>query len=273
MATTVEDMSVDRGRFQAGVTEQLLDGADIVAVLEQMRSERVAEGMTACTFHDFREPDGFRDGTLHDRLVDMMSVSPARFGIGVVPSRREHELPAQVPTCAGRFPGHGARQRRPAGATAEVILVLLADAFDLPADITTQQEGKHGEPVVPAFRAADGDPVLIQENVLDTKLQRLKEAKTGSVQQAGNEVRQSAQLRKHGRDLLARQHYREAPRLAWACDTLRRRDRNTEDLAVEKEQRAGSLVLCRRADSSRDREMRQNETTASSPRSAGCCLP
>ena len=38
-------MGVDHGRPEIGVTEQLLDGADVDAVLEQVGGESVSEGV------------------------------------------------------------------------------------------------------------------------------------------------------------------------------------------------------------------------------------
>src|SRR5687767_7662051 len=46
-ATPVEDVGVDHRRGDVAVAKQLLNGTDVVAVLEKMRGERVAQRMTA----------------------------------------------------------------------------------------------------------------------------------------------------------------------------------------------------------------------------------
>jgi len=50
-------VGVDHGRFQAGMTELLLDDADVVARLQQVGGEGVAEAMGGHSFMDFRLVD------------------------------------------------------------------------------------------------------------------------------------------------------------------------------------------------------------------------
>ena len=49
----VEHMSVDHGGLYIFVPKQFLDGADIVAILEQVSGERVSEGMRGNRFGYF----------------------------------------------------------------------------------------------------------------------------------------------------------------------------------------------------------------------------
>ena len=73
-AAALEDMGVDHGGFDIFVAEQFLNGADVVAVLEQMGGKRVAEGMTT---------DGFiGDTSQSGGSVNCFSLAPpARAGV------------------------------------------------------------------------------------------------------------------------------------------------------------------------------------------------
>ena len=57
---------------QRGVAEQLLDGADVAAVLEQMRGEGVAEGVAGRALRDAQGEDCPAHGLLEDGLVQMV---------------------------------------------------------------------------------------------------------------------------------------------------------------------------------------------------------
>ena len=51
---TVQDMRVDHRRAHVGMAQQLLDGADVVAVRQQLRRKRMPEGVTADVLGDAR---------------------------------------------------------------------------------------------------------------------------------------------------------------------------------------------------------------------------
>ena len=55
---SVEDVRVDHGRLHAAVAEQLLDRADVVAVLEQVGREGVAQGVGGHALAQARLPGG-----------------------------------------------------------------------------------------------------------------------------------------------------------------------------------------------------------------------
>src|SRR5262245_29455899 len=57
----VEDVGVDHGRAHVPVPQELLDGADILAVLEQVGGEGVAQGVTGGGLGDARTADGVLD--------------------------------------------------------------------------------------------------------------------------------------------------------------------------------------------------------------------
>ena len=54
MPVTVQHMRINRSRAHVGMTKQLLDGADVVAIREQLRRKRMPEGVTADVLGDAR---------------------------------------------------------------------------------------------------------------------------------------------------------------------------------------------------------------------------
>src|SRR3954471_11525386 len=67
----LEDVGVDLGGGDVGVAEEFLDGADVVAGLEEMGGEGMAEGVATDWFGNLAELDGVADGALEDEFVEM----------------------------------------------------------------------------------------------------------------------------------------------------------------------------------------------------------
>jgi hypothetical protein len=57
-------VGVNHGGFDIFVTEEFLNGTDVVAVLEQVGGEGVAEGVATAMFRDFGTADGISNGFL-----------------------------------------------------------------------------------------------------------------------------------------------------------------------------------------------------------------
>ena len=80
-AASVEDVGVDHGGLPVAVAEEFLDRADIVAGLEQVRREGVAERVARRALGDVGLADGAGDGALHGTLMQMAAHGEA--GVGV----------------------------------------------------------------------------------------------------------------------------------------------------------------------------------------------
>ena len=74
-AAAIEDVSVDHGRLDVFVTQQFLDGADVVVIFQQMRGKGVAEGMGRDPFGDASLLGSFLDAFLHSILVEVMATN------------------------------------------------------------------------------------------------------------------------------------------------------------------------------------------------------
>ena len=86
-------MAVDHGRGQILVAKEFLDGADVVAVLEEMGCKGMPESVTARRFCDAGREHGLPDGTLKRSLVQKMSAALATFTVVVLPRGWEDPLP------------------------------------------------------------------------------------------------------------------------------------------------------------------------------------
>ena len=62
-------MGVDHGGADVFVPQQFLDGADVVAIFEQMGGEAVAEGMAGDALVEPGQASGFLDRFLHAALA------------------------------------------------------------------------------------------------------------------------------------------------------------------------------------------------------------
>lgn len=65
----VQHVRIDHRRADIVVAEELLNGADVVAVLEEVRGEGVTERMARGGFREAGSPDGIFDSALEHGLV------------------------------------------------------------------------------------------------------------------------------------------------------------------------------------------------------------
>lgn len=100
-------MCVDHRGLDAPVAEELLDGADVVSIFEQMGRERVAKGVAG---NALGQPGGLRgpsDGPLHSRGVKVKPADPTGRGIAATGAGGKDELPPEFRGATGGFTGEG----------------------------------------------------------------------------------------------------------------------------------------------------------------------
>jgi hypothetical protein len=85
------------------VTEELLQGPDVGAVLEQVHGEGVSQGVTARPLGDSRDEHGLTDGLLDYGFVKVMAPLLAGLAVHAVTGSRKHPLPAQSRPAADNF--------------------------------------------------------------------------------------------------------------------------------------------------------------------------
>ena len=102
-AALVQDVGVDHRGLDALVTEQLLDGADVVAVLEQMGGEGMAQAVAAGGLVDAGGSAGAADGPLDGAGAQVEAVDltgqamPARLRTERTTARRTITPPGYTP--------------------------------------------------------------------------------------------------------------------------------------------------------------------------------
>ena len=106
----IRDMGVNHGRTDIRMTEQLLNGPNVIAILNQMSRKRMSKGMWGS---GFGQTDRFHhaiNGFPDHRFMEVMPMLNARLTIDLVPSRREYPPPAPFAICIGIFSSQSERQ-------------------------------------------------------------------------------------------------------------------------------------------------------------------
>src|SRR5262245_15323986 len=80
------------------MTEELLNGADIVVLLQQVSSERVAKRVARGGLGDAHAPHSVLDGPLEDRFVQVMAAPLASEVVHIDARRWEDPLPPPLAT-------------------------------------------------------------------------------------------------------------------------------------------------------------------------------
>ena len=95
-------MRVKHCGSQIGVTQQLLDGADVATRFEQMRRKTMPKGMTARRLQDPRFVHGRLDCSLQDLF--MLMVASRKTGVHVSAERVRGKHPLPSPRGRGQDP-------------------------------------------------------------------------------------------------------------------------------------------------------------------------
>ena len=250
-------MGVDLGGFHVAVAEEFLDGADIVAVFDEVGREGVAKGVAAYPFGDAGFEDGLVDGALEDRFVHMVAALGAGLGVAPAALLREHPLPGPFGSAVGVFKEEGFGEGNPAESVGEIAVMDLLDGPEMFAERRLEGFGEHRRSILRAFSAADHDLVTIEIDVLNAEVQAFTEAETGAVHELRGEPRIGFEMGQHRADFVAAHHDRQPDRFLRADDAPEIAYRATEDGAIEEEQGRERLVLGRSAHVLLDREPRE----------------
>ena len=91
----MKNVCVTHRRRNIAMAEELLDGADVVPVLEQMGRESMSHGMRGCPLADARNSNSLFYRTADDRFVQL--VPPPVAGLRVLVNPRGREVPSPWP--------------------------------------------------------------------------------------------------------------------------------------------------------------------------------
>jgi len=115
LAALLQDVGIDLGRGKIVVPEQLLNGADVGAALEQVSGEGMAKGVGADGLRQSGTADRYLDGFVDDAGVNVMATGDTGTRVyGDVPGGKDI-LPA--PFLGGIWISRHAPELNPADAT------------------------------------------------------------------------------------------------------------------------------------------------------------
>jgi hypothetical protein len=81
LSASIEDVGVDHGGFDIFVAEEFLDGADVVAVLEQVGGKGVAESVATDALLDTCGTDSLFESFLQAAFVKVVAAAVTSSGI------------------------------------------------------------------------------------------------------------------------------------------------------------------------------------------------
>src|SRR5436853_4035860 len=113
--------------------------------------------------------DGVLEGTLQDRLVQVMPASLAGEPVHIHPRGGEDPLPGPLPSGVRVFLREGVRQLDPSPAYAQVALALRLNGLQVLPEVTLDHFRKHRDAVLVTLPAADDDLVGGEVHVLNAK--------------------------------------------------------------------------------------------------------
>ena len=164
-------MGIDHGGFHVFMAEQFLDSADIIAILEQVGGEGVAEGVGRDGLVDSCKLGGAFDSFLQAGFVEMVALFDAGNGICGKGGSGECILPGPFTVGIWVFLFEGIRQVYGAITVEKVFFVHRFDLIEMQAQGFEQTIGEHGDTVIFALAVADDDLVIGEVKVLDTQAQ------------------------------------------------------------------------------------------------------
>ena len=101
----LKHMSIDHGCADIFMTQEFLDGANIIPVLEKMGGEAMAKGMRADRLIHTGPTGRLSNGLLNIAGMNMMSQFFTSARLAGIFRSREYVLPGPFPRCTWVFPG------------------------------------------------------------------------------------------------------------------------------------------------------------------------
>ena len=165
------------------MAQEFLDGSNIVAGLQKVRRETVAQGVRRARFVDASTPGGARDGTLHRLLGQVMAPDHARPGVHRARLTGEHVLPPPS------SPGFGVLGVQRIGhvhlaiSRVEIRLMHLLGFAQALLQWLDQVLREHRDTVFAAFPLPDHNFASFKINILHPQAQALHQAHACAIQQ------------------------------------------------------------------------------------------
>lgn len=159
-------MGVDHRGAYIAVAQHLLDLADVIVGLQEMRSERVPQGVRRHPLGNARLAGRCLDRPLHIGFMPMVTPQFARGLHERQPSCGKAPLPDEVPRRRLRLFLEGSRQKHAVVAPLQVLLMECPDRFELPHDVALDLfRQRHGPRFAPLAKLDRKHPCVKMEMV------------------------------------------------------------------------------------------------------------
>ena len=155
----------------------------------------------------------------------------------------EYVLPDPLTAGGGKLPLEGVREVNLAVLLGEIFGVELGGADELLLERVDQGCREDGVAVLPAFAVADEELPAGEIEVFDAEADAFHQPQTGAVEEAGHELVLTGHRREDEDGLFVGEDGREAAGFASADGVDRQVEVDLQDIPVQEEQGAQSLVL------------------------------
>jgi hypothetical protein len=150
----LQHVRVDHCRPYVGMAEKLLDRTDVVSILEQMRGERVPQGVAPGLLVHSTLSHGLLHRPLHRRLLDVVPAADAAPRIDRKTRRGKNILPREFAARTEVLPVECVGEPDLAEAAGQIAQVNTANTLDLRAERVAETLGEHRAAVLRPFSFA-----------------------------------------------------------------------------------------------------------------------
>lgn len=235
-ALLLDDVGVDHGGSDVGVTEEHLDGSDVGAGLEEVGREGMPEGVAAGLLRDAGGEDGLLDRALEYGFVKMMAATLARSAVRVEAGGGEDPLPGPLSAGPSIFLDERVGERHVAGALGQVLLVLETHPFEVAGEVLVNEIGQEGDSVFAALAGSDDDLTSVEIDVLHSEVGAFEQAKPCAMEQRCHESGGAIELVEQRFDFARVEYDRESDGLLRADEIVEFARVDLQHVTVEKEQ-------------------------------------
>ncbi len=156
------------------MAQQLLDRANVVAALQQVSGEGVAERLAGRGLRDSRRSDRVLHRPLDGRFMEVMSPLAARVRIHVQAGRWKDILPTRLAACIRILSLQGTGKRYPARAARQIPLVRRPHTVELASQRGRGGGGQERVAIAMPLGPPHSELVPRKVEVLDSNPQRLE---------------------------------------------------------------------------------------------------
>ena len=179
---TVQDMGVNHGGTDVGVSEKLLNCANIVAIFQQMGGKGMAHGVRAGWLPDAPLEPPIFDGLLEDRFMEVVSALFSSEPVDIMAGCREHPLPPPFFACVRVFSVQSVGQTDTTQAGLEILLMLAFHGLQMSEEGFFYCCGKHRVPVLVALSSPNDNLILTEVDIFDSQAATLHEPQPSTIQ-------------------------------------------------------------------------------------------